>query len=1597
MLATSGLPALAPAARRPANRALAAAGAAIGTVDPLAPAQSFGVMTEGDASLGGGRNEGSLAAGGDLAFGTYTMAGATAGSFVVPGDDNPAALVVGGRVNFAGSIGGSGLRVLSNGYAKVGNPIGTFVRNIDTNSVQANTRILPADNYNASPRIELDTRQPVGSVTPTSPINFSAAFTSFRQTSAALATCDSTVMLRTTTGDAMPRPIPPGSNVVVILTPGKTNVLNLSATELNNIQSLTFARQPNASTPLLINVDTHGIDGALAWTAPRTIGIGRAQAPYILFNFPDATAITLTASAATVEGTIYAPNANLLDVSATNTEGGVIARTLDHQGGVIHYVPFSTTLSCGRGSPASIALITSSTTTTISSIGQHVPYTFHVVNTGGVALSGITVTATQSPPSSNANLGPITCAASTLAPGARTTCSAAYTATRADLDHAAVTTTATARGTAPGTSTPVLSDPENLTIPARKLAAAVTVVKSSATTSITLVGQQVAYRYLVANTGEATLTNVAITDVPTPPSSKANLGPISCPHTTLAPSQTTTCTATYTVTQADLEKHGIIGTATARATPQGTTTTVTSPPSTLTIPEPGLTAALTVTSSSTTTALNTVGQKVPYSFQVVNNGGLTLTGVNVTTVQAPPSSNADLGPIRCADTTLAPGEQTACTATYTVTQADLNNNGVTATITAHGTGPGGGTPIDSRPSTLTIPETGLVASIAVVTTSTTTALTTVGQQVPFWFVVANNGGFTLTDIAITDVTAPPSPNTNLGQITCAATTLAPAAVTACTGTHTVTQADLEAGSISSSAKARGTPPDGAPPVLSPLSTLTITNSTRPATIALVKLAVPTFSSVGQLAYYRFLVVNTGGVRVYGVQISDLQAPPSSNANLGRIECPEFVDSIGPGESLGCSAAYRVTQADMDNDEVTNTATAYATSEGTNTRVDSLPSTATIRAADLTPAITVVKSSTTTAITSLGQQVPYRYQVTNTGRVPLHRMYVSESSGTVAPVDCPRTALDPGESTTCTATHTVTQTDLDRNGVIGSATALSVGPFNGSQVNSLPFSLTIPKSKLAPSLAVIKTAGSTAITTVGQRMPYRFQVINNGGLALTNVTVTDVQASPSSNANLGKINCPATTLAPAATTTCTGTYTVTQADLDNNAVTDTATAHGTVAGGDTAVNSPPSTVSIPKVQILANIGVIKSSTTTAVRVPGQQVPYTFLVVNTGGFPLTGIIINDTVLPPAERDALGPITCLSQNIPNGRVTLAPGASVQCQSTYRVTETDLAGAALRNVATATGTPPVGPPRVSPPSALTIPIASTNPTPHPGMAITSRVAPTTVSAAGDVITYQFVVSNTGATPLRAVTVTQTEFSGTGTPAKITCGTPPAANGSVNLPVGASTTCTSTYATTATDIEAGRITHTAVAAGTPPTFPGQDPPTPIRSAPATATVTVTKATAITVTQSSSIDTISRPGQRVPLRFLITNNGKVTLTNVTVTDTFTSPASSANLGPISCGPNEAPNGSATLPAGAAITCATTYTVSTADYHHGSVHATATATGTPPTGPSPVSPGSTITIRVHGKLPVTGESYPLGWLGAGVLALLLGATLLQITRKRRTRA
>ncbi len=98
---------------------------------------------------------------------------------------------------------------------------------------------------------------------------------------------------------------------------------------------------------------------------------------------------------------------------------------------------------------------------------------------------------------------------------------------------------------------------------------------------------------------------------------------------------------------------------------------------------------LTVVKSSTTEDIRTVGQVVPYSFLVTNTGTTVLTSITVTDTQTAPSLNSSLSAINCPSNSLAAGTNETCTATYTVTSADLANGSLGDSATATGTPPSG--------------------------------------------------------------------------------------------------------------------------------------------------------------------------------------------------------------------------------------------------------------------------------------------------------------------------------------------------------------------------------------------------------------------------------------------------------------------------------------------------------------------------------------------------------------------------------------------------------------------------------------------------------------------------------------------------------------------------------------------------------------------------------------------------------------------------------------------------------------------------------------------------------------------------------------------
>jgi uncharacterized repeat protein (TIGR01451 family) len=171
-------------------------------------------------------------------------------------------------------------------------------------------------------------------------------------------------------------------------------------------------------------------------------------------------------------------------------------------------------------------------------------------------------------------------------------------------------------------------------------------------------------------------------------------------------------------------------------------------------------------------------------------------------------------------------------------------------------------------------------------------------------------------------------------------------------------------------------------------------------------------------------------------------------------------------------------------------------------------------------------------------------VTNTGTESLTAVGVTDNKVTVS---CPRTSLAPGASETCTSTYTVTQADVNAGSVTNVATANGTNPHSAA-VSSPSATVTVEASSATSKLSVTETSTATSFHAAGNVLHYSFKVTNTGTTTLSAVHVTDTKAT--------SLSCPKATLAPAASETCTGSYTVTQPDVHTGSVDNVVTGHAT---------------------------------------------------------------------------------------------------------------------------------------------------------------------------------------------------------------------------------------------------------------------------------------------------------------------------------------------------------------------------------------------------------------------------------------------------------
>ena len=325
------------------------------------------------------------------------------------------------------------------------------------------------------------------------------------------------------------------------------------------------------------------------------------------------------------------------------------------------------------------------------------------------------------------------------------------------------------------------------------------------------VGEKIKYTFTVSNTGNVTLTSVAITD--------PMIGLIisNSPIATLSVGATnSSVTGIYTLTQADIDAGKVTNTALATAKdPQGNevkdisgTTVENDTPTVTTLTQKG---SIAIKKDGKYVDANNdgktnVGDKINYTFVVSNTGNVTLT--NVTITDPLPGLVVSGSPITL---NIGTSNSTAFVGTYSITQADIDKGVVYNLATVSGTTPFGdkvsATSTDPTPCTnctpnpdckdCTITPLSQNPKIEVVKKATITEYSLVGDVISYIIQVKNTGNVTLYQIIVTD------PLTGLSTTI---SSLIPGSSQEFAENYTITKNDLVNNSVTNTAKANGLTP-----------------------------------------------------------------------------------------------------------------------------------------------------------------------------------------------------------------------------------------------------------------------------------------------------------------------------------------------------------------------------------------------------------------------------------------------------------------------------------------------------------------------------------------------------------------------------------------------------------------------------------------------------------------------------------------------------------------------------------------------------------------------------------------------------------------------
>lgn len=346
---------------------------------------------------------------------------------------------------------------------------------------------------------------------------------------------------------------------------------------------------------------------------------------------------------------------------------------------------------------------------------------------------------------------------------------------------------------------------------------------------------------------------------------------------------------------------------------------------------------------------------------------------------------------------------------------------------------------------------------------------------------------------------------------------------------TITGTAGASGSIENTASIA--PPSGTTDPTPGNNTTTDTDTINPAAdLTITKTDNVPGVAPGATATYTIVVRNNGPSAADGAKFTD---PSVTNLTVNSVTCGSATGSAScptvgnttvllmqstgiviPTLPSGGSVTFTVTGTAGASGSIVNTATVAVPGGTTDPTPGNNSATDTDTISDINPSLRVTKTASQTTYDTVGDSIEYTYVITNNGDVTLSAPFTI-SDDKIAAVTCPETptSLAPTESLTCTASHTITQANLDAGTLVNTATAS--GKHNATEITSEEVSETITATQseiLGTAKQLVsgptEVAGSPGVWT----LTYQILVKNYGNVNLTNLQVTDNLATTFAGTN-----------------------------------------------------------------------------------------------------------------------------------------------------------------------------------------------------------------------------------------------------------------------------------------------------------------------------------------------------------------------------------------------------------------------------------------------------------------------------------------------------